>query len=338
MIKHLKYLVFLAIPIVAVSCFSKDERVPPQLLPPSYKPIQIAYSIYHYSNYIDLDSEVIVKVVPITAWDLAFEASPKGWHILINTGNYKQVARTGSTSFGNNFSTVSNLNWNFDSPSGNLDSTAIGSWVDVSGGANAYTNEVYLFGINNGNGTFTSQNKMVFNRVTDSTYSFVFSTPDGVTADSVTIRKDSSYRYVFFSFSSANQTLLLEPQKNKWDLMMGTYESHDYDPSNKVWVPYFVRGVLSNLPAVSVLKVRDANYWEFGSNNIAGKTFSNNQEAIGFDWKDLKSRDIISYRIVPNLYYIIRSKSGKYTKLLFLSYLNDKAENGYPLFILGKLN
>jgi hypothetical protein len=336
--KHLKYLVFFIIPFTLISCFNKDERLDPQLLPASYRPVQVLNTIYNYSNYIDVDSGKIVRVVPIIAWDLAFECSPSGWHIIINTGNYKQVAKTGSTAFANNFSALSGLSWAFDAPTGNLDSTAIGSWVNVSGNTKTYTNEVYLFGINNGNGTFTTQQKLVFTRVTDSTYNFIFSTPDGVNADSVTIRKDSSYRYVFFSFNSPHQTLLLEPQKNRWDLMMGTYETYDYDPTNKIWVPYFVRGVLSNKPYVSVLKVQDANFWEFGINDIAGKTFSNDQEAIGFDWKDLNSRDIISYRIVPNTYYIIRSKSGNYVKLLFMSYTNSAAVNGYPLFILGKLN
>jgi hypothetical protein len=119
---------------------------------------------------------------------------------------------------------------------------------------------------------------------------------------------------------------------------MGSYETYDFDNSTQQWVPYPVRGVLSNIPYVKVLKIRDDNYWNFTLNDINGKTFSGNQEAIGFDWKDYNSADINPYHIVPDLYYIIHSKSGKYVKLLFMNYAIHTSINGYPFFILGKLN
>ncbi len=336
--KLFTYCAFLIFFFALYSCFKKDEQVAPIKLPPSFKPVQIdePYSIYQYNSYVDLDSGVIVKTVPLSSWDLSFESSAKGWHIRINSGYARRIARSGSTDFSTDFSTSpGSWHWLFDHPNGSPDSTAVGQWIDNS---HKSLNEVYILGNDNGNGTFTTLAKFVFKSYNDTSYTFIYSQPNGIVADTITIIKDTTYRSVFFSLATPKQRLLIEPTKNQWDLMMGTYETYDFDNSVQQWVPYPVRGVLSNLPYVKVAKVKDANYWNFTLADTIGKPFSANQEAIGFDWKDYNSKDINPYRIVPNLYYVIHTKSGNYVKLLFVNYAIHSTVNGYPLFILSKIN
>ena len=47
-------------------------------------------------------------------------------------------------------------------------------------------------------------------------------------------------------------------------------------------------------------------------------TFSSAQDIIGYDWKDFKDD---SYKINPDIFYIIKDQLGEYYKLKFAGYL-----------------
>jgi hypothetical protein len=316
-----------------VSCFKADEANDFRV-PSSFKILTVPtpYTIYSYDSYIDLDSAKIVETVPQSAWDLAFECSPQGWHILVNSSASREIAVTVYTDFTKDYSSYSTNDWSFDASSGNLDSTAVGNWL-TNGQA---SKQIYLLGLNEGNGTYKVLQKIIFIGVSDSIFTFISTDPQKVIPDTIKIRKDPAYRYVYYSFASPNKTLKLEPARNNWDIKMSTYRTTLYTDAGQP-VPYLVRGVLSNTPGVQVLKVFDSNFWEASLSQYSGQVFSDKQDALGWDWKDLNSRDNALYRIVPDVYYIIRTKSGNYLKLKFLSYVNDKAENGYPKIIFGKL-
>jgi hypothetical protein len=322
--------------LVLSSCFKKDDVLDPEKMPPNYKAISInaPYTIYTHNSYINLDSGYIVKTVEQTAWDLAFDCSPKGWHVLVNAVNSREIARTGSLDFSQDYSSFNTNNWLFDASSGNPDSMAFDQWVSVDQSPYQYTRQVYLVGTGS-NGVYVISYKLQFISLTDSSVVFLAGKPDANIADTIVIRKDPLYRNVFYSFSSPGLTLKLEPPANAWDIVMCSYQTMLYTTEGLA-TPYIVRGVLNNTPGVETLVFMDPNYWNLGLNDIQGKTFSQAQDAIGWTWKDLKSRDNALYRIVPDMYFVIKTKSGKFVKLLFLSYTNNNAENGYPLFVVGK--
>jgi hypothetical protein len=335
-----KYSLYILLGFLSISfssCFKKDDILAPEKMPPNYRAISInaPYTIYTYNSYINLDSGYIVKTAEQTAWDLAFDCSPKGWRVLVNAVNSREIARTGSQDFGQDYSNFSTGNWLFDASSGNPDSMAFDQWVSVAQIPYQYTRQVYLVGTG-ASGVYSISFKLQFISLTDSSVVFLAAKPNATIADTIVIKKDPIYRNVFYSFSSPGTTLKLEPPANSWDIVMCSYQTMLYTTEG-VATPYIVRGVLNNNPGVETLVIMDSNYWNFGVNGIQGKTFSQAQDAIGWTWKDLKSRDNALYRIVPDMYYIIKTKSGKYVKLLFLSYTNNNAVNGYPLFVVGKL-
>ena len=94
--------------------------------------------------------------------------------------------------------------------------------------------------------------------------------------------------------------------------------------------PYTVRGVTSNYPVVKTAKIRNPNFYIALAKDTVGVKFSNFKDAIGYDWKDYNSADNNPYRIVPNLYYFIKTKSDKLIKLEFTGYINANAQYGYP--------
>jgi hypothetical protein len=337
----LKLILLFLISTVTISCFKKDE----QLIIIENKGTQNVkslvtpntYSIYSYSSFIDLDSGIVVKSSLISSWDLAFDTSPKGWKVLVNSANSKEIFPTGQTDFSANYSSSMVPVWNFDASSGNPDSTAIGKWVSENQGKYNYSKQVYLLGKNNGDGTYNILQKIVFIKLDASHIAFISALPDKAIADTTIINKDPVYRNVYYSFDRPRQTLLIEPPKKSWDIVAGSYRTTLYT-STGIATPYTVRGVLSNYPNIGVLKIHKPDFLTAITSDTTGKSFSYRQDAIGYDWKDYNSGDSNPYRIVPDLYYFVKTKSGNLIKLEFTGYTSANAEYGYPSLRLVKLN
>ena len=330
----LRYIFLLSLPtLILSSCFRKDEKmiIIENKGNQNVKSIIIPnpYSIYNYNDYIDLDSGKVVSSSPISSWDLAFDASPEGYHIHVNAANSIEIARTGRTDFTSDFSGFNVTSWYYDASSGNPDSTAVGNWVTFTNGIPNYTNEVYLVGKNNGNGTYNILRKISFIESDDRQFRFITALPGSTTADTVTITKDPAYRYSEYSFSTPGITLHAEPPVDSWDIVAGSYRTTLYTDLGVV-TPYTVRGVLTNYPSVEVIKVYDSGFFTATATDTIGKTFSKDMDAIGYDWKDYNSKDSNPYAIVPNLYYFIRTRSGNLVKLEFTGYTSANAEYGYP--------
>jgi len=332
--RTLSYIFTLAVlAILFNSCFKKDEKmvIIENKGDQDVKSLVVPgpYSIYTYNDYIDLDSGRIVKTSPLSSWDLGFEASSEGWHILVNSANSIEAARTGSTEFSNDYSGFHVTAWLFDASSGNPDSTAIGDWVSFNSGDTTYTKEVYLLGKNNGNGTYSLLKKVSFIETGNDHIKFITGSPESTTADTITIQKDPEFRYVHYSYSTPGVTVHAEPPADTWDLVAGSYRTTLYTDQG-IATPYTVRGVLTNIPEVKVIKVIGADFFGASATDTTGSTFSNKQDAIGYDWKDYNSKDSNPYRIVPDLYYFIKTRSGQLVKLEFTGYTSANAEYGYP--------
>jgi hypothetical protein len=315
------------------SCFDNDKQlfIVESKANQNVKTLIISnpYTIYNYYSFIDLDSLKVVKTALISSWDLAFEASAAGWHVQVNAANAKEIFATGKTDFSADYSAATVPTWSFDVSSGNPDSTAVGKWVSGATGNYQYTNQVYLLGNNNGDGTYSILKKIVFKKLTDNSITFISASPNAVTADTANIAKNPTYNNVYFSFDKPKETLLIEPPKNSWDIAAGSYRSILYTDAG-VATPYTVRGVTSNYPVVKTAKVRNPNFYTALAKDTTGLKFSNFRDAIGYDWKDYNSADNNPYRIVPNLYYFIKTKSDKLIKLEFTGYINANAQYGYP--------
>ncbi len=328
---------FFCLCILLTSCFKKDEQM--FIVEPKAKQVfatvSVSNTIYNNFTYIDFDNQQVVKSVPISSWDLAFEASPTGWHILVNSANGREIYPTGKTDFAADYSATTVPSWSFDASSGNPDSTAVGKWVSGTPNNYQYTKQVYLLGNNNGDGTYKIMQKLSFVTLKDTGIVFVTANMNGTVADTVKIKKDDAYNYVYYSFDSPKKTLLIEPKKNAWDIVAGSYRTILYTDEG-VPTPYTVRGVLSNYPKVKVAKINKSNFYLALAKDTVGAKFGNSKDAIGYDWKDYNGQSNNPYRIVPDMYYFMKTKSNQLVKFEFTGFINANAQYGYPVFTTVK--
>ena len=64
--------------------------------------------------------------------------------------------------------------------------------------------------------------------------------------------------------------------------------------------------------------------------------FNNNEDVIGYDWKERTPSDN-SYSIISNKYHIIKDTEGYYYKQKLINFYNSVGIKGNPKFEVAKL-
>ena len=308
---------------VFISCEMEEIPVSPHN-PGNIQINQIELSNdYRHQVFYDLGSNSIISDNLKTDWDLGFESSSQGYHVILNSSTYSSLSYIENISFNDNIDPTG-LIWSWDNPNGDLDSSAFGDSRNVSG--------FYVF--DRGfdlNGTPRGFKKILIDSITNEFYQISFSNLDNSDYNSFKLYKDPSVNFTCFSFES-NQIVDIEPSYNDWDLLFSQY-THLY---NDTTTPaYLVTGVCSNL---DVLVAKDTSY-EFNEINysmINEFIFNDDRDAIGFDWKEYNF-NAGSYTINSNTNYIIMDKQQKYFKLRFIDFYNSDGDKGYPTFEIQEL-
>lgn len=332
--KH--WLILLSICLALTSCFKEDEMIPPH--DPGNvitKTIEMQ-SDYRYQVYFDLGTQSVVSTNFKDDWDLGFECSPGGWHVILNTSDFMLAGNTGLKDFAAATDTTG-LDWKYDPSSGNLDSTAIGEWVTfpAQDSIPSYTGDIYM--IDRGYdevGNLRGIRKVAFTGWAEDRYTIRFANLDGSGEGNLEIIKDPSVNFVFFSFDEGGKVMTLEPPKYSWDLLFTQYTTLLFTNDGLPY-PYLVTGVLSNRAGVVVAQDTLYDFPEIDLGVGESFDYSGALDAIGYDWKDVVgdvSTGNVSYVIVPGINYIIRDAGGFYYKLRFISFYNNQGEKGFPTF------
>ena len=129
--RFLQLFIFIGFALTITSCFKEDEMVQPY--DRGDVVVKTIAMTQYYTNqvYFDLEEGEEVSVNNKNEWDLGFEGSGEGWHIILNTSAFMYAANTGITDFEQGIDTTG-LQWKFDKSDGDLDSTAIGTWFALS--------------------------------------------------------------------------------------------------------------------------------------------------------------------------------------------------------------
>jgi hypothetical protein len=316
--------------LAAVSCFEKDQAVPPYMLPENIDTLSIPHSIYDYQEYFDFSSGTIVSENKNSEWVLSFECADSGYHIRINSGDLWALAHTGSGNMDSAFTANPDYLWKADRSDGNPDSTALGKWVSFSEGVPDYTNEVYLLGQYDGI-THNLVKKFQFISVNEEGYTFLMADVDSGDPDTFRVLKDERFNYTQFSVKE-KRSLQLEPEKDSWDLLFTQYFTILYT-EDSVPTPYYVRGALLNPNKVEAALDTIVHFLDVTYADAIQKNFSSDQDIIGYDWKSVSVDEASSsaeYRVRPGYTYIVRDTDNELYKLRFTSYLNKSGIKGYP--------
>jgi len=317
-------------------CFKENEYV---IQPIEITEVKIPYSMYEDQTYYNLRDSTIASHSYYADWDLGFESSLTGWHVILNTSKFMYAGSTDQT----NFSSVTSSTAEkmvFDNSNGNLDSTAIGDWADLSDAKNPiFFQKVYI--IDRGkdeNGIAFGLKKIVFEKLENSTYYIHFANLDNTEEYYYQIPKNPSVNFVQFSFDAGGNLNTQQPEKGLWDICFTKYSSILIDDFGTP-TPYIVRGVLIN-DGLSVAKDTITPYYSISYSSLSNYTFSTKMDAIGYDWKTYEN-DI--YTIVDHYSYIIKDRTNTFYKLRFTGFYNsiegdvNEGKKGYPSFEYIKL-
>lgn len=339
--RGLHIILSLSVILWMTSCFKEDEKIAPHD-PGDVQTVAIELTKdYRYQVYFDLGSGQVVSSNLKKEWDLGFESSEKGWHIILNTSNFMVASKTGNDDFDAPIDTTG-YSWRFDKSDGNLDSTAIGEWFAWSqpDSVKIYTNDVYV--IDRGYdelGNLRGMKKIVFQELDGDKYTFRFASLDGSGEATFTVTKNPAVNFTCFSFDDGGNQINFEPPMYDWDILFTQYTTLLYTDDG-IPYPYIVTGALLNRTGVEAARDTLFNFQDITLGSVDQMEFSPVQDLVGYDWKDVVgdvTSGSVSYVIVEGLNYIVRDHQGYFYKLRFISFYNDLGEKGYPTFEFQKL-
>ena len=319
---------YLVLLFAFTSCFEEDEMVPPHETGNLTVGEVELTETYKYQVFFDLETNKEVKQNLISEWDLGFETSDSGWHIILNTSRMMLAGNTGKTDFeavkNNNGATM-----NFDPSHGNLDSAAIGNWYNISAGEPVSKEFVYVID----RGTDEDFNpigekKVKFSLQDENNYVVRFANLNGSDEKTVVISKDTAVNFVCFSFEKG--IVEIEPDKNSWDLQFGKYSTLLFTDVGDPY-PYLVTGVLLNPYKTQAAADTTHLFDEVNFEIAETQNLVNQKDIIGYEWKEYDF-DNGMYTVMPEKIYILKNRVGYYYKLRFIDYYNSTGEQGYPTF------
>lgn len=305
---------WLALALLLWGCHKEEIPVPKHDTGDATE-VQIAMgSDYKNQLFYNLENNVIISSNDKIDWDLAFESSATGAHIILNSSRGMAVHR--SLQAFNALTDHSGLSWNWDAPSGDLDSTAIGDWE----------NDQLLYVIDmgyNADGLHQGYIKMKPVSVSANTYMIEYGDIADLSPQTISVTKNTNNLFSYFKFGTGNVTIA--PSNESWDLLFTQYTHLFYDPDEA----YVVTGVLLNRYNTAATRIMDKPFETVTYDDIAALTFSSDINYIGYDWKYFDFANSI-YTVDPTITYIVQTSSGYYYKLHFIDFYNTQGEKGYP--------
>lgn len=328
MIKTAPFLLIIVLALSLQSCFKKDDMVAPHPRGNVQTDTIPMTENYLYQVYFSLDSGKIVSTNVKTLFDLGFECSQAGWHVILNSSNFMKVADLGVVTFGQAYDT-SGVKLHFDKSDGNPDSTAIGRWFDISGNDTISNNHVYAVsrGLDE-QGNPLGIYQVIFDSLQNDTYYFRYAPLSGGAATTGMVAKDTAVNYVFFSLKTG-AVITVEPPRQTYDLVFTQYTTLLFTEQG-IPYPYLVTGVLLNRYQVEVSVDSTADFFGITRAKALTMHYSTALDAVGYDWKFYSFVTGV-YTIRPNLNYIIHTVSGQYFKLRFVGFYNKDGLKGYPM-------
>ena len=309
--------------------------------------------------YVDLSTNTMTSVQR-DSWDLGFY-SGSDFKVVINGSIYMaagQLTATDIDAVSSSDQEVQDLqpqvavgtfdanNTVFvDAPNGDLSGTA---FAEIS--ATDANNHVYLVNLGNEVGTATASTgsveisgdargwKKVRVLQDGSNYILQYADLDDTTHQEVTISKDASYNFSFFSFNS-NSTVNIEPEKTEWDLNFTVFTNEIPGYGSYGYSDYVVNNTLEDATVymIDTEVETELSYDNFTLADVDATLFSNaDRRSIGSSWRNGGGPGTLP-SLKDNVFYIVNDTDGNLYKLKFLALTNDNGERGYPKFVYSLL-
>lgn len=333
--KKILYLLLSILAIAFQSCFKEDNKVIPHERGNIQTDTIGMTQDYKNQVYFDLGDAKVVATNLKSNWDIGFDCSAEGWHIILNTSSFMKVADAGIVPFAQAMDTA-NRKWYFDKSDGNPDSNAVGRWFNIAGSDTVSNHHVYILdrGMDE-NGDPLGFRQVIFDSLKNNIYHFRVCFLDGGSPASYSVPKDPSRNYIYFSFKFGGVIQPYEPPKNNYDLLFTQYTTLLFTDLGEAY-PYLVTGVLLNRNGVMAVRDTVHAFETLTAEQAQTLTLSSAMDIIGYDWK-YYNFDTGSYTVKTNRVYVIRDTEGFYYKLRFIGFYNSSGEKGYPVIEFQRL-
>jgi hypothetical protein len=323
-INSAKYLLLLVLIGSLCSCEKSEIGIPkPVPVPTNAITSQVSIgATYQYQVFFDLETNKAVSQNSKFSWDVAFEASADGYHVILNNSKSSFAYNSGT----NNFETADTAGHLktllYDVSSGNLDSTAIGDWRTDK--------NVYFINLGkDADGANLGYKKLQIISVDATSFVVKMASLDGSNLVQKTIMKDSAYNFMFITLS-AGDLITVEPPKDTWDVVFTQYTTIFYDPG---FLPYSVTGCLLNRYQTTGARDSLTDFTVIDLDFVKEATLTPAIDIVGYDWKEYTGVYITN----PKMIYFIKNRHGIYYKLHFKDFYNQAKEKGNPLFEFQEL-
>ncbi len=331
-----KYAFILILPAIFSSCLKPEIPLKPHQRGEIKEADVSMESNYKYQVYFDFSNGSVSGQNLKMDWDLGFENGINGGHhIILNSSKAMFAADAGPIDFYTPIDT-SGMHFWWDAQNGNLDSTALSAWADLSGPQPLLTNHVFILNLGlKTTGLPIGFKKIRIENYQNGNYTLHWADMDNANEDSMQIPAiDTSYNFSFFSFKNGGDIAQIEPPKTSWDIVFTQY-LRIFNVSGDT-IPYLVTGVLLNPWKVEAAADSSIAFASLDFNAINQFQFSDDRNLIGYDWKKY-SFDLGQYAVNPDKIYIVRDHEGFYYKLHFIDFYDQNGNKGNPQFEFQKL-
>lgn len=314
------------------SCWKEDDAY---YLPPSSGAVQQELSLgenYDKIVYFNVDKrEFMIRY--LEDWDLGFEAGANEFHVVTNTGKGLLVHETNLTDINDPYTIVDGMEWRYDMPSGNKDSTAVGKWWNGADGTSK--NIVYVVDMTVNYKQGNRYKKIQIEKADETGFWVKTGDLNSNTINSYFIPKDPTRNFSYLDITTGKIQADMEPAKDNWDLVFTRYSHVFYDQGPKP-LPYLVTGVLLNGNGVKAYEESNRTFEDIDLDYALSIKFTNDADVIGYDWKAYNQTSG-RYTVNSNTTYIIKTISGYYYKLRFIDYYDSNGVKGTPVFEMQRL-
>lgn len=284
--------------------------------------------------FVDL-SKLEQTTVDKLSWDLGFYTEAGEHKVVLNNSGYvmaralessdlNSVVPADTVGFGaqmylSNYVDADAPNW-IDDQTGDLSATAFGTISSTDS-----ENTVFIIK-RDGEGRNWKKVRVL---QSGDNYTLQYADIDATTFNEVTITKDDAYNFVFFDLDNGQTNV--EPEKDKWDLMYGTYANRAN--FGAIYAIGYKDYIVSNRTGVEIAMVmtEDIAYEEFELSDVANQIFASEINAIGSSWRSGGGPNG-GPELYTDRYYILKDSEDNTYKIQFTALYKNTTDRGYPKF------
>ena len=268
---------------------------------------------YEYQIYYSFTTNKEVSRNLKSAWDIAFESTETGYHILLNSSKLMYASKITNRTFEAITDTTGyEANKKIDNPNGDFNETAINDWRTDQP---TYLLNLGIIGI-----TEYGFAKFQPLSVDEDKYIFRYQILGDNKIDTIEILKDLQYNLVHFSLLES-KPVAIEPLKDNWDLCFTQY-------TQQIPIDYMVTGVLTNKHHIISSQLTSSNFSNINIDSVQSLTYTSDANQIGYEWKayDFNSG---RYTVNPNKIFVLK-KDQVFIKMRFIDFYNAAGSKGAP--------